>query len=53
VIYPLIRKEYVLEGAQTSVTIFGHIIEIDKNFKIFITSEMRNPHFGPDISVMT
>ena len=29
------------------------MVEVDKNFKLFITSEMKAPHFGPDISVMT
>ncbi len=29
------------------------MVEVDKNFRLFITSEIRNPHFGPDISVMT
>jgi len=29
------------------------MVDIDRNFKLFITSEMRNPHFGPDISVIT
>ena len=32
---------------------FGHTIEMDPSFRLYITSEQRNPHFGPDISVMS
>lgn len=31
---------------------FGHPVDIDSNFRLFITTEMKSPHFGPDISVM-
>lgn len=29
------------------------MVELDTNFKVYIVTEMRNPHFGPDISVMS
>jgi dynein heavy chain len=48
-----LRKEFVFEGGACNVNLFGHMVEIDINFKLFITSEVRNPHFGPDISVMS
>lgn len=31
---------------------FGHQVQIDQNFKLAITSEMRNPHFSPDLNVL-
>ena len=34
------------------MNLFGHMVDIDRNFRLFITSELRNPHFGPDISVL-
>ena len=53
-LYPILRREFHNEGGPNpSVNMFGHTVEIDSNFKLFITSEMKNPHFGPDISVMT
>ena len=52
ILYPILRKDFVSEGGTNSVNLFGHMVDIDKNFSLFITSEMRNPHFGPDISVM-
>lgn len=35
------------------MNIFGHMVEIDSHFKLFIVSELKNPRFGPDISVLT
>jgi len=29
------------------------MVEVDNNFKLMITSEQKNPHFGPEISVIT
>ena len=53
ILFPILRKEFVTESGTKSVNLFGHLVEIDKNFKLFITSEIKAPHFGPDISVMT
>ena len=53
VLYPILKKDFVTEGFTNSVSLFGHMVEVDKNFKLFITSEIRSPHFGPDISVMS
>mmetsp|Transcript_21854 Transcript_21854/g.21015 ORF Transcript_21854/g.21015 Transcript_21854/m.21015 type:complete len:292 (+) Transcript_21854:3966-4841(+) len=53
ILYPILLKEYVVEGGTMSVNLFGHMVEIDSNFKLFITTEVRNPHFGPEISVLT
>jgi hypothetical protein len=53
ILYPLIKREYQIEAGSTSVNIFGHMVEIDSHFKLFIVSELKNPLFGPDISVLT
>lgn len=53
IIYPLIKKEFIIEAGSTSLNIFGHQVEIDPKFKLFIVSELKNPRFGPDISVLT
>jgi dynein heavy chain len=53
VVYPLIKKEFTVEAGQTSVSLYGHNVEVDSHFKLFILSEMKNPRFGPDISVLT
>lgn len=53
IIYPLIKKEYINEGGSLSLNIFGHQVELDPRFKLFIMSELKNPRFGPDIAVLT
>jgi ATP-binding dynein motor region len=53
IIYPLIKKEFMNEGGSMSLNIFGHQVEMDPKFKLFIVSELKNPKFGPDISVLT
>ena len=53
ILYPILKQEFIYEGGGKSVNLFGHMVEIDSNFKLFITSEVRNPQFGPEISVMT
>jgi dynein heavy chain len=35
------------------VNIYGHMVDMDQNFKLFIISEYKNPKFGPDISIIT
>lgn len=52
-LYPMLKREFDHQNGYVSVNIFGHMIEMDPNFKLYITSEIRNPHFGPEISVMT
>ncbi len=53
VLYPLIKRDFSTEAGQTTVSIFGHIVEVDSNFKLYILSELKSPRFGPDISVLT
>lgn len=53
ILYPILKRDYFSEGGTSSVNIFGHMVDMDRNFRLFICSEMRNPHFGPDISVIT
>ncbi len=52
-IYPLIKREFTSDGGALSVNIFSHNVELDPSFRLYIISELKNPRFGPDISVLS
>ena len=52
ILHPICKKEYVTEGNSKSVNLSGHLIEVDPLFKLYMTSELRNPDFPPYIQLM-
>ena len=52
ILHPICKKEYVTEGNTKSVNLSGHLIEVDPLFKLYLTSELRNPDFPPYIQLM-
>jgi len=49
-IEPLLQKQIVKKGASLTIKIGDTIIEYDKNFKFFLTTKLRNPHYLPEVS---
>jgi len=52
VLHPICKKEYVIEGNTSSVNLSGNLVEVDESFKLYMTSELRNPNFPPYIQLM-
>lgn len=52
ILHPICRKEYISEGNTDSVQLPGRMVEVDPAFKLYLTSELRNPDFPPYIQLM-
>jgi len=52
ILHSICKKEYVNEGNSRSVNLSGHQVEVDDSFRLFLTSELRNPEFPPYIQLM-
>jgi len=49
-IEPLLQKQIVKKAGSLSIKIGDSIIDYDKNFKLFMTTKLRNPHYLPEVS---
>jgi len=49
-IEPLLQKQIVVKGLSMTLKIGDSIIEYDKDFKFYITTKLRNPHYLPEVS---
>jgi dynein heavy chain len=49
-IEPLLQKQIVKRGASYNIKIGDSIIEYSMNFKFYLTTKLRNPHFLPEVS---
>lgn len=49
-IEPLLQKQIVVKGASMTIKIGDAIIDYDKNFKFYLTTKLRNPHYLPEVS---
>ncbi|EGR32330.1 hypothetical protein IMG5_087930 [Ichthyophthirius multifiliis] len=47
---PLLAKQTFKNAGVLSIKVGDNIIDYSKNFKLFLTSKLRNPHFTPEIS---
>ena len=45
----LLKQTFRLQGA-VSIKIGDNVISYSKQFKLFLTSKMRNPHFPPEVT---
>lgn len=52
ILHSLCKKEYISEGNTKSVNLSGRLVEVDPGFKLYMTSELRNPDFPPYIQLM-
>jgi dynein heavy chain len=49
-IEPLLQKQIVKKGNNLTLKIGDTIIEYNKNFKFYMTTKLRNPHYLPEVS---
>jgi dynein heavy chain len=45
----LISKKYTLTAGMRCVQVGTQVVEIDRSFKLFLVSNLNNPHYTPDI----
>ncbi|KAI5743615.1 hypothetical protein M8J77_020226 [Diaphorina citri] len=51
VLEPLLMKQIFKSGAGWSIKLGDTVIEYNDNFKFYITTKLRNPHYLPEIAV--
>jgi len=49
-IEPLLQKQIVVKGSSMTIKIGDSIIEYAKEFKFYLTTKLRNPHYLPEVS---
>lgn len=49
-IEPLLQKQIVKKGNSMTLKIGDTIIEYNKNFRFYMTTKLRNPHYLPEVS---
>jgi len=49
-IEPLLQKQIVVKGTSMTIKIGDAIIEYSKDFKLYMTTKLRNPHYLPEVS---
>jgi len=47
---PILAKQTFKNAGVLSIKIGDNVVDYNKNFKLFMTSKLRNPHFTPEIS---
>lgn len=47
---PVLNKAVVKQGGQDLIKIDDRLISYNKNFRMFITTKLNNPHYPPEIS---
>jgi dynein heavy chain len=52
VVFPLLSQAFVDVGQERIALKLGEqLVDVDKNFKLFITTKMANPHYLPDTTI--
>ena len=46
---PVLEKNIVKEGAQMMIKLGDKMVEWDKNFRLFFTTKLANPHYSPEV----
>lgn len=49
-IEPLLQKQIVIKGSSWTLKLGDAIIEYAKEFKFYMTTKLRNPHYLPEVS---
>mmetsp|Transcript_20676 Transcript_20676/g.31603 ORF Transcript_20676/g.31603 Transcript_20676/m.31603 type:complete len:311 (+) Transcript_20676:5866-6798(+) len=49
-IEPLLQKQIVVKGSSMTLKLGDSIIEYAKEFKFYMTTKLRNPHYLPEVS---
>ncbi|ESN93529.1 hypothetical protein HELRODRAFT_194054 [Helobdella robusta] len=48
---PLLMKQTFKQGGTTCIKLGDNVIEFSQDFRFFITTKLRNPHFMPEVAV--
>lgn len=49
-IEPLLQKQIIVKGKSMTIKIGDSVIDYDKNFKFYMCTKLRNPHYLPEVS---
>ena len=48
---PLLLKQIVRQGGRAMLKLGDSLVEYDRNFKLFITTKLHNPHYLPEVCI--
>jgi dynein heavy chain, axonemal len=51
ILEPLLLKQVVMNGGVGTVKLGDTVIEYDPNFRLYMTTKLRNPHYPPELCV--
>ena len=49
-IEPLLQKQISIKGSTMTIKIGDSVIDYHKDFKFYLTTKLRNPHYLPEVS---
>lgn len=52
-INPVLEKNYKVKAGITKITLDGTEIDVDSNFRLYMTTKLSNPHYTPEIMAKT
>ena len=50
---PLLEKQFIKRGRNFIIKIADQDLDYDKNFMLYMTSRLANPHFSPELAAKT
>jgi len=51
ILEPILLKQVIVAGGVATIRLGDSTIEYDKNFRLYITTKLRNPHYPPELCV--
>ena len=51
ILEPILLKQVIYAGGMATIRLGDSTIEYDKNFRLYITTKLRNPHYPPELCV--
>lgn len=48
---PLLLKQLIRQGGRLMLKLGDSLVEYDRNFKLYITTKMQNPHYLPEVCI--
>lgn len=48
---PLLQKQLVRQGGRLLLKLGDSLVEYDRNFKLYITTKLSNPHYLPEVCI--
>jgi dynein heavy chain len=51
ILEPVLLKQIVVTGGVATIRLGDATVEYDKNFRLYITTKLRNPHYPPELCV--